>query len=101
MVDRSRKVFHEAKVSRNGQISIPAHIRARWNNPEEVVIIDGYNVDRGEEIVIFPKLTLEEGLARGRGIDKGMWPPTDELRRQMREEDEMIEERKRREGVIE
>lgn len=100
MVDKSRKVFHEAKVSRNGQISIPAHIRARWNNPEEVVIIDMHNVDGTDQILVFAKLSLEEGLARSRGVDKGKWPPTDELRRQMREEEMMIEDRDRREGVM-
>jgi len=99
MAEKSRKLTQVMKVSRNGQISLPAHVRARWNC-DEVHVVDLKHVDGSDQLLVFPKRTLEEGLARSRGVDKGKWPPTDELRRQMREEDMMIEERKRREGVI-
>lgn len=99
MAEKSHKLSQVMKVSRNGQISLPAHVRARWNC-DEVHVVDMKKVDGSDQLLVFPKRTLEEGLARSRGVDKGKMPPTDELRRQMREEDMMIEDRKRREGVI-
>jgi bifunctional DNA-binding transcriptional regulator/antitoxin component of YhaV-PrlF toxin-antitoxin module len=99
MAEKSHKLSQVMKVSRNGQISLPAHVRARWNC-DEVHVVEMKRFGDSDHLLIFPVIPLEEALARGRGIDKGKMPPTDEIRRRMREEDLMIEERKRREGVI-
>jgi AbrB family looped-hinge helix DNA binding protein len=77
---------HRMKVSSNGQISIPAEIRARWKADRVVV------VDMGDYIMVSPisDTTLDElvGKYAGRG------PNTDELRREDREEEAEEEERK-------
>ena len=67
------------KVSSNGQVSIPAEARARWN-VEQVVI-----VDLGDRIVVRPlpdePVTALKGKYRRRGTN------TDRIRRQARIEE--------------
>ena len=77
---------HVMTVSRNGQVSIPAETRARWNTRRVVV------VDLGDRVVMRPAtespLDELEGKYRGRG------PRTDDARRHARRDD-AARERKR------
>jgi bifunctional DNA-binding transcriptional regulator/antitoxin component of YhaV-PrlF toxin-antitoxin module len=70
---------HVMTVSRNGQVSIPADTRARWNTRHVVV------VDLGDRVVMRPlgndPVDELEGKYRGRG------PTTSRARQQAREED--------------
>lgn len=63
-------------VSRNGQVSIPAGARARWNTHQVIV------VDLGDRVVMrpLPEQPVDEleGKYRGRG------PSADKARRQAR-----------------
>ena len=68
---------HVMTISRNGQVSIPAETRARWNTRHVIV------VDLGDRVVMRPQpddpaLALK-GKYRGRG------PATDAARRQQRQ----------------
>jgi bifunctional DNA-binding transcriptional regulator/antitoxin component of YhaV-PrlF toxin-antitoxin module len=66
-------------ISRNGQVSIPAATRARWNTRHVVV------VDLGNRVVMRPLVDDPardlEGKYRGRG------PNTDQIRRAARAAD--------------
>ncbi len=70
---------HVMTVSRNGQVSIPAVTRARWNTRQVVV------VDLGDRVVMRPlgdnPLDEAEGKYRGRG------PATDRARQRARGEE--------------
>ena len=70
---------HIMTVSRNGQVSIPAQTRARWNARRVVV------VDLGDRVVLRPlgdhPVDELEGKYRGRG------PATDRARQQARDEE--------------
>ena len=63
-------------ISRNGQVSIPADTRARWNTRHVIV------VDLGDRVVLRPATVAPaaelQGKYRGRG------PSADEARRQER-----------------
>ncbi len=75
------------RVSRNGQVSIPADARARWNADRVVV------VDLGDRIVMRP---LPEDAA-GELVGKYRHgPSTDDARRGARADDAAVEKRKRR-----
>ena len=71
------------KVSANGQVSIPAEVRARWNT-EKVVI-----ADMGDHIAMRPM--SEDPLDELVGKYPGKGPSTDEMRRMDREEDARYE----------
>lgn len=75
------------KVSSNGQVSIPAEARARWQSDHVVV------VDLGDRVVLRPlpadRLGSVVGKYRGRG------PGTDRARRSARAEGAAAERRKR------
>jgi AbrB family looped-hinge helix DNA binding protein len=75
------------KVSRNGQVSIPADARARWN-AERVVV-----VDLGDRVVVrpLPDDPIDDLIAKYPG-----GPATDAVRRQERADDAAIEAGKRR-----
>lgn len=74
-------------ISKGGQISVPADVRKRWKTRRLQV------EDRGDELVIRP--APEDPIAAARGIFKGRIGATsEELRRQEREEEAEIEERK-------
>jgi AbrB family looped-hinge helix DNA binding protein len=75
------------KVSRNGQVSIPADARARWNADRVVV------VDLGDRIVMRP---LSEHAADDLVGKYRQGPSTDDARRQARADDAAAEKRKRR-----
>lgn len=76
---------HVMTVSRNGQVSIPAETRARWNTRKVVV------VDLGDKIVVRPM--PEDPIAAVRGKYAGRGPSTDEIRKQMRADDRRDEAR--------
>jgi len=59
-------------VSRNGQVSIPADVRSRWNTVRVVV------VDLGDRIVMRP--LVEGALGDLEGIYAGRGPSVDEAR---------------------
>ena len=71
------------KVSANGQVSIPAEVRARWNT-ERVVI-----ADMGDYIAMRPM--SEDPFDDLVGKYPGRGPSTDEMRRMDREEDARYE----------
>ncbi|MGI8493124.1 MAG: hypothetical protein ACR2KC_06625 [Acidimicrobiales bacterium] len=66
-------------VSRNGQVSIPAEARSRWNTRRVIV------VDLGDRVVMRPvsdqPVEELEGKYRGRG------PSSDQSRRRARRDD--------------
>ena len=81
-------VNYVMKVSANGQVSIPAEARARWN-AERVVV-----VDLGDRIVMRP--LPEEPVVGLRRKYAGRGPSTDRARRQARADDAATERRRRR-----
>lgn len=72
-------VSHVMRVSVNGQVSIPAEVRARWHADRVIV------ADLGDRIVVRPlpadPIGALEGAYRGRG------PTTDRARAQARREE--------------
>lgn len=75
------------KVSSNGQVSIPAETRARWQT-ERVIV-----VDLGDRIVMRPYPEDPVGSLVGKYAGRG--PSTDEARRKERLDAERIEDRRR------
>ncbi len=75
------------KVSRNGQVSIPAEARARWNADRVVV------VDLGDRVVLrpLPDDPIEDLVGKYR---RG--PATEAARRRARADDAATEAHKRR-----
>ena len=78
--------MHMGRITRAGQLSVPAHIRRRWGVTS--VLIE----DNGDHIVIRP--APDDPIAAVRGILKDRLPPSEEIRRLVREEEAEIEERK-------
>jgi bifunctional DNA-binding transcriptional regulator/antitoxin component of YhaV-PrlF toxin-antitoxin module len=74
------------KVSRNGQVSIPAEIRARWKTQKVAI------ADLGDHLVMAP--VPDDAIHMLRGKYKGRGPSTDEIRRLEREEDALRDERR-------
>jgi bifunctional DNA-binding transcriptional regulator/antitoxin component of YhaV-PrlF toxin-antitoxin module len=75
------------KITSSGQVSIPAGVRRRWQTSRVDV------EDHGDYVVVRP--VPEDPVAAVRGIFKGrMKMTTDELRRQVREEERLAMERK-------
>lgn len=74
------------KVSRNGQVSIPAEARARWNADRMVV------VDLGDRVVMrpMPAAPVDELVGKYR---RG--PATDTARRRARSDEATAETRRR------
>ena len=75
------------KISKGGQISIPARIRNRWG--VQRLVLD----DRGDVLVVTP--LPDDPLKTARGALAGPGPTSDEMRRITREEEAEIEDRKR------
>ncbi len=75
------------KVSRNGQVSIPAAARARWKTDRVVV------VDLGDRVVMRPLPDDAVGALAGKYAG-GL--TSDDLRRRARAADDGVERRKRR-----
>lgn len=74
------------KVSSNGQVSIPAEARARWNADRVVV------VDLGDRVVLRPLPADPIGELRGKYRGRG--PRTDRARREARADDAAAQRRK-------
>lgn len=66
-------------VSRNGQVSIPADTRARWQTRRVVI------VDLGDRVVMRP--LPDDGVEELEGKYQGRGPATDRARRLARRED--------------
>jgi bifunctional DNA-binding transcriptional regulator/antitoxin component of YhaV-PrlF toxin-antitoxin module len=80
------------KLSRNGQVSLPADVRRRWGTDRVLVL------DLGDYVVMRPvsaDRTENVRAVRGR-FRMPEAPSTEELRRQAREEEAEIEDRKER-----
>jgi AbrB family looped-hinge helix DNA binding protein len=73
----------QARISRGGQISVPAAIRRRWNTDR--VLVD----DRGDEVVIRPLANDPIAAARGSlkpgTLDEGL--SSADARKQTRDEE--------------
>jgi len=78
---------HVMMVSRNGQVSIPAAARARWQTDRVVV------VDLGDRVVMRPASPDPVGELIGKYAGTG--PSSDELRRADRAADTEHERRRR------
>ncbi len=67
------------KVTRNGQVSLPAALRHRWAVGEVIV------VDRGDYAVVRP--VVKDAIRLLRGAHAGPGPTTDEARALERSQD--------------
>jgi AbrB family looped-hinge helix DNA binding protein len=74
------------KVTRGGQISVPAEIRKRWD--ARVLDVE----DHGDHVVVRP--AAEDPVDALYGSLAGPGPSVEELRREFREEEREAEERK-------
>lgn len=70
---------HVMTVSQNGQVSIPAETRARWNARRVLV------VDLGDRVVVRP--LSDEPVAELEGRYRGRGPNTERARRRARSEE--------------
>jgi bifunctional DNA-binding transcriptional regulator/antitoxin component of YhaV-PrlF toxin-antitoxin module len=73
-------------VSQNGQVSIPADTRARWQARRVVV------VDLGDRVVMRP--LPDDGVEELEGKYRGRGPATDQARRQARQEESARDSRR-------
>ena len=80
------------KLSRNGQVSLPADVRRRWGTDRVLVL------DLGDYVVMRPvSADRAENVRAVRGRFRSPdGPSTEELRRQARQEEAEIEDRKER-----
>lgn len=80
-------LMRQVKISRGGQVSIPAEVRHRWKTSRLSL------EDRGDEIVLRPQ--PDDPIEALRGAFP--MPPgvtSDDIRRQIRDEETEVEERK-------
>jgi len=82
------KIKKRMKISRGGQVSIPAPIRKRWET--STVTLE----DRGEEIVLRPAPDDPLEAAAGAFAGEARGPGLDTIRREEREAELEAEERK-------
>jgi len=82
------KMKKSMKISKGGQVSIPAPIRKRWGTM--TVTLE----DRGEEIVLKPAPDDPIAAAAGAFAGEGRGIGLDTIRREEREAEQEIEERK-------
>src|SRR5262245_32415456 len=75
-----------ATVSRNGQISVPAEVRRRWNTRSVLVI------DRGDYAIVRP--IPDDPIAALRGTHAGPGPSSEEVRAAERDADAVIRRRR-------
>lgn len=73
-------VEHVMTISRNGQVSIPAATRQRWNATQVIV------VDLGDRVVMRPLPGRPVDALRGKYHGRG--PTADAMRRQARREEQ-------------
>jgi bifunctional DNA-binding transcriptional regulator/antitoxin component of YhaV-PrlF toxin-antitoxin module len=79
-------IMRVVRISRGGQISVPAEIRRRWNTSR--VTLD----DRGDSVLITP--APDDVIAAARGALAG-GPSADELRARARRDELAAEKRDR------
>jgi hypothetical protein len=79
--------MRHAKISKGGQVSVPADIRHRWSTSRVVL------EDLGDRLVIRPAAEDPVAALRGAFADRGK-PASDELRRRARAEDRAAESRR-------
>jgi bifunctional DNA-binding transcriptional regulator/antitoxin component of YhaV-PrlF toxin-antitoxin module len=77
----------QAKVTSNGQVSLPAELRRRWHAARVLVI------DRGDYAIVRP--IPDDPVAALRGVHAGPGPTTDETRAAERAADAEHELRRR------
>lgn len=70
---------HVMTISRNGQVSIPAETRSRWNTRHVLV------VDLGDRVVMRP--LSDRGLEELHGKYRGRGPRSDRARSEARRDD--------------
>lgn len=100
----SRRIYNEVMssvdyvmtVSGNGQVSIPAEVRARWRADARVVAGKVRIVDLGDRVVVAP--VFEDPIAALRGKYSGRGPRVDDARRRGRVEDNEVDSRKQTRG---
>jgi bifunctional DNA-binding transcriptional regulator/antitoxin component of YhaV-PrlF toxin-antitoxin module len=86
------KTRHVMKISSNGQISLPADVRARWG-VDKVYVIDMSRISGHDHLVIAP--VSDDPIAKLRGKDKRRGGPnSDEWRQMMRDEELEVARRK-------
>ena len=76
-----------ARISRGGQLSVPAEVRKRWGTSTVTV------EDHGDHLLIRPAPDDPITAARG-SLKEFAGPSSEELRREFREEELAAEERK-------
>jgi bifunctional DNA-binding transcriptional regulator/antitoxin component of YhaV-PrlF toxin-antitoxin module len=76
-----------ATISRGGQVSIPAEIRHRWGDATRVIL-----VDHGDSLELRP--IPADPIGALLGMFAGPGPTSDEIRAQLREEEQLAYERK-------
>jgi AbrB family looped-hinge helix DNA binding protein len=76
------------KISKGGQVSIPASIRKRWGTT--TVILD----DQGDQVVLKPVPDDPIAAAAGAFAGEGKGPGLETIRREEREAEAEIEDRK-------
>jgi len=82
-------LMKQVRISKGGQISVPAEVRHRWKTSR--VIIE----DQGDQLVIRPTADDPIAALRGAFADPSM-PSSDELRRMARADDRAAEKRRSR-----
>lgn len=78
----------QLKISRGGQISVPAEVRHRWNTSRLAL------EDAGDHLVIRPAPDDPIGALRGALADRA-GPSSSELRRRARAEERAASQRRR------
>lgn len=76
----------KSSISRGGQIQVPAEVRRRWG--ARAVIVE----DRGGSLVVRPLPDDPIGAAVGSLKRRG--PPSEEVRRQVRDEEAELDDRR-------
>ena len=80
--------MEQVKITRAGQLSLPARIRRRWGTSRVAV------EDRGDSVVLRP--IPDDPIAAAAGFLKGRIPPSEELRERAREDERHAIERRER-----
>jgi bifunctional DNA-binding transcriptional regulator/antitoxin component of YhaV-PrlF toxin-antitoxin module len=80
-------LMRPARISKGGQVSVPAEIRHRWNTSRVVL------EDLGDRLVIRPTADDPIAALRGAFADPGK-PSSDELRRRARSDETASEARR-------
>lgn len=75
-----------ARITRSGQVSIPAAVKKRWGT--ERVLIE----DQGDVLVLRP--LPDDPIGAAMKLAEAGGPPTEEIRAQLREEDAAAEARR-------